>query len=202
MSNLLQVYESGVEEPENAMADKVHHDELDLLHEVCDGDIALHSVELAIQVCCDLTYQSRPQVLGPHREIIADKSQRQIIPSDLHDQGFELRMPFENLGHISDLEKDIAKQRKAIIYTPRHSTDRPLMLSNLGNSYLCRYDRFGYVKDMDSAIRLQLKAIASILRDSTLRLDLQSFPAWGLHMLADLNDLGRGRTLTMPSTRF
>ena len=33
------------------MADKVHHDDLDLLHEICDGGIA-HIVELVIQVCC------------------------------------------------------------------------------------------------------------------------------------------------------
>ena len=44
------------------MTDEIHHDELNLLHTICDGDIALHGVELAIQVC-DLTYQSRAQVL-------------------------------------------------------------------------------------------------------------------------------------------
>ena len=43
--------------------DKVHHDELNLLHEICDSDIALHSIELAIQVCCDLTYQFQVLVL-------------------------------------------------------------------------------------------------------------------------------------------
>ena len=63
MSNLLRESEEFVNEPENAMTDKVHHDELKLLHEICDGDIALHSVELAIQVCCVLIYQSRAQVL-------------------------------------------------------------------------------------------------------------------------------------------
>ena len=55
LSNLLCESEAFVKEPENAMTDKVHRDELNLLHEICDGDIALHSVELAIQVCCDLT---------------------------------------------------------------------------------------------------------------------------------------------------
>ena len=57
LSNLLCESEASIKEPENAMTDKVYHDELNLLHEICDGDIALHSVELAIQVCCDLTYQ-------------------------------------------------------------------------------------------------------------------------------------------------
>ena len=57
LSNLLSESEEFVKEPGNAMTDKVNHDELNLLHEICDGDIALHSVELAIQVCCDLTYQ-------------------------------------------------------------------------------------------------------------------------------------------------
>ena len=54
------------------MTDKLHHDELNLLHEICDGDIALHSVELAIKVlvCCYLTYQSRAQVLRLLRETI------------------------------------------------------------------------------------------------------------------------------------
>ena len=59
LSNLLCESEEFVKEPENAMMDKVHHDELILLHDICDGDIALHSIELAIQVRCDLTYQSR-----------------------------------------------------------------------------------------------------------------------------------------------
>ena len=65
LSDLLCESEEFVNEPENAMtdSDKVHHDELKLLHEICDGDIALHSVELAIQVCRDLIYQSRAQVL-------------------------------------------------------------------------------------------------------------------------------------------
>lgn len=57
LSDLLSESEEYVKEPENAMTDSVHHDELNLLHEICDGDIALHSVELAIQVCCDLSYQ-------------------------------------------------------------------------------------------------------------------------------------------------
>ena len=65
LSNLLCESEEFIKESENlnAMTDKVHHDELNLLHDICDGDIALHSIELAIQVCCDLTYQSRAQVL-------------------------------------------------------------------------------------------------------------------------------------------
>ena len=63
LSNLLCESEEFIKEPENAMTEKVHHDELNLLHEICDGDIALHSVELAIQVCCNLNYQSRAQVL-------------------------------------------------------------------------------------------------------------------------------------------
>jgi hypothetical protein len=67
LSNLLCESEEFIKEPENATTDKVHHDELNLLHEICDGDIALHSVELAIQVCCDLIHQSRAQVLRlPH----------------------------------------------------------------------------------------------------------------------------------------
>ena len=126
------------------MTSKVHHDELNLLQDICDGDIALHSVELAIQVCCDFTYQFRAQVLRLLHEIIVDKSQQQtLVPWELHNQGIELRTRFENLGLISDLEKAIAMLRKAIIYTPLNSADRPLMLSNLGDSYLIRYERFG-----------------------------------------------------------
>ena len=52
LSNLHCESEEFVKEPENTMTDKVHEDELNLLHELCDGDIALHSVELAIRVCC------------------------------------------------------------------------------------------------------------------------------------------------------
>ena len=94
--------------------------------------------------------QYRSQVLRPHRKIIVDI-----------------------LGHICNLEMAIAMQRKSIIYTPLHITDldRPLRLSNLGNLYLRRCERFGGVKDMDSesTIRLQLKAVTSIPRDSKLR---------------------------------
>ena len=53
LSNLLSESEEFVKEPENAMTEKVHHDELNLLQDICDGDIALHGVELAIQVGCD-----------------------------------------------------------------------------------------------------------------------------------------------------
>ena len=119
--------------------DKVHQDKLNLLHEICDGDIALHSVELAIQVCCNLTYRSRAQVLRLPREII-DKSQRQtLLPLELHYRGIELQKCFENLGHISDLEGAIAMQRRAIIFTPLNSANRPLMLSSLGTLYQHRY---------------------------------------------------------------
>ena len=40
-------------ELENAMSDELYHDKLKLLQEICDRDIALHSIELAIQVCCN-----------------------------------------------------------------------------------------------------------------------------------------------------
>ena len=56
LSNLLCESEEFIKDFENAMTNNLHRDELDLLHEICDGDIAFHSVELAIQVCCDLTY--------------------------------------------------------------------------------------------------------------------------------------------------
>jgi hypothetical protein len=51
LSNVLHESEEFIKEPEYAMTDKAHQDELDLLHEICDGDVALHSVELAFQVC-------------------------------------------------------------------------------------------------------------------------------------------------------
>ena len=63
LSNLICESEEFIKERENTMSDKVHRDELNLLHEICDGDIALHSVEEAVKVCCDLTYQTRTQVL-------------------------------------------------------------------------------------------------------------------------------------------
>ena len=169
LSNLLCESEEFVKD--NAMMDNVHHDELNLLHEIYDGDVALHSVEWAIQVCCNLTYQSRAQALRiPHEIIVLDKSQwRTLLPSELNNQGIELLKRFENLGHIGDLEKAIAMQRKVIISTPLNSADRPLMLSSLGTSYQRRYERFGDVKDIDSAISQQFKAVASIPRNSTRR---------------------------------
>ena len=99
-----------------------------------------------------------------------DKSQRQtLLPSQLHDQAIVLHARFENLRHISDLEKAIAMQRKAIISTPLNSADRPFMLTILGTLYLSRYELFWDVKDIDTAIRQQFKAVASIPRDSTHR---------------------------------
>ena len=101
-------------------------------------------------------------------EIIVDK---QNLPSssELNNQGNKLGKRFENSGQISYLEEAIAMQRKAIIFTPLNSANRPLMLSSLGTSYRRRYDRFGDVNDIDSAIRQQFKAVASTPRDSTHR---------------------------------
>ena len=168
--NLLSKSGKFGKEPENATTDKLHHHELNLLHETCDGDIALHSMELAIQVCCDLTYQSRAQVLRVPHEIIIDNSQWLTLPpSELLNQSIDLQERFDDLGHINDLEMAIAMQRKAIISTPLNNANRPLMLNGLGNSYLSRYDRFGDVKDIDSAITQQFKAVALIPRNSTHR---------------------------------
>lgn len=159
-------------EPENAMTDEFRDDKLKLLQEICDRDIALHSVELAVQVCCDLTYQSRAEVLRFYPEIIGNKSKWQtLLPSELHIRGIESLERFLSLGQFSDLEKAITIQRKAIIFTPHNSADRPKMLSILGISYSCRYEWFGFrdVKDIDFAIRQHSKALASLPRDSTDR---------------------------------
>jgi hypothetical protein len=90
-----------------------------------------------------------------------------VATFELHNRGIEFKLQerFQNLRHISDLEK------KAIISTPLNSDDRPLMLSSLGNSYKYRYEQFGDVKYIDSVIviRQQFKAVASIPRDSTTR---------------------------------
>ena len=172
LSNLLCESEEFINEPENTMINKVHRDELNLLQEICDFNIALHSVELAVHVCCDLTYQSRAQVLIFSPEIILNKSQWQnILPSELHWQGSALLERFKSLEKKSDMEEAIAMQRKAIIFTPLNSVDRPKMLSTLGISYRCRYEWFGFkdVKDFDSAIRQQIKALASVPRDSSDR---------------------------------
>jgi tetratricopeptide (TPR) repeat protein len=157
LSNLLCESEEFIKEPENAMTDKVHHDELNLLHEICDGDIALHSVELAIKVCYDLTYQSQVQVLRlPRREIIVDE--QTLLPSEIN-----------NKDNISDLERAIAMQRRAVASTPRDSTHRPAILMNLGNTYWFRFDQSGERKDIDSAIEQQLKAAASVPLNSVDR---------------------------------
>ena len=43
------------------ITDTVYQDQLNLLQAVCDSHVALHSVEMAIQVCCGLItmYSSR-----------------------------------------------------------------------------------------------------------------------------------------------
>ena len=101
--NLLCESEDFIKEPENLTTDRVHQDELNLLHDICDGDIALHDVELAIQVCCDLAYQSRAQLLRRPCEIFLYKGPRQTLLSlEIHDQGVELLNRFDNLGDIND----------------------------------------------------------------------------------------------------
>ena len=157
------------------MTDKAYRDKLKFLQEICDGDIALHSMELAIaQVCCDLTYQSRAQVLRLSCEIIVNESQRQnLLPqelaSELGRRGTALLKRFENMGHITDFDEAIAIQRKLNTFTLVNSADRPLMLTTLGSLYRDRYERFGDVKDIDSAIRQLAKALASIPPDSAHR---------------------------------
>ena len=51
LSNLLRESEVFVNELENVTMEQAHRDELKLLHVICDTDIALHSIETAIQVC-------------------------------------------------------------------------------------------------------------------------------------------------------
>ena len=41
-----------LDDPEIEMTDTVCEDQLNLLHVICDSHIALHSIEMAIQVCC------------------------------------------------------------------------------------------------------------------------------------------------------
>ena len=107
------------------------------------------------------------------REIIVDKSQWQTLsPLELNNQAIELRMRYENLGHISDLKKAIEMQRYAIVFTPLDSADRPIILSSLGSSYQCRFERFGERKDIESAVDQQLKAAASVPLNSVYRPDI------------------------------
>ena len=57
LSNLLHESEVFHSEPENATTGKAHQDELNLLHIICDSNIALHSIETAIQVCYYYTHR-------------------------------------------------------------------------------------------------------------------------------------------------
>ena len=90
-------------------------------------------------------------------------------------------------------------QRKSIIFTPLNSADWPLALSRLGISYQSRYEWFGDVKDI---VRQQFKAHWWLLRHSIVHADLQSLPTLERHVCVVLNDLGRGRTSTLPSNNI
>ena len=165
--NLLFESEEFINEPENAMTDKVHRDELTLLQEICDRDIALHSVELAVQVCCDLTNLER-KCLDFSPEIIGNMIQWQTSLSEIQ-RGLASQGRLESLGQISDLEKAIALRRKVIIFTPLNDPYRPTRLTNLGSSYHYRYEWLGSRDDIDSAVRLHSRALALAPRDSTVR---------------------------------
>ena len=166
--NLLFESEEFINEPENAMTDKVHRDELTLLQEICDRDIALHSVELAVQVCCDLTNLER-KCLDFSPEIIGNMIQWQTPLSEIQRRGLASQKRFQSLGQISDLEKAIALRRIVIIFTPLDDPYRPARLTNLGGSYHYRYEWLGSRDDIDSAVRLHSRALALAPRDSTVR---------------------------------
>ena len=166
-----------VSEPENAMTDKAHQDELNLLHIICDSNVALHSIETAIQVCPNSAYQSRPPVLRLLFEALDDGWQVQGSLTELNNEGLENFQNFERFGGVADLERAIAMFRIAVAFTPHNSPDRPGQLINLGNSYLSRFERFGKDKDIDLAIERQHEAVAST-------------PFNSLHLPGFLNSLG------------
>ena len=72
------------------------------------------------------------------------------------------------------MDSAIEQLLEAVVSIPLNSAERPVVHSSLGNSYLCRFQRFGAMQDIDSAVEQQLKAAASVPLNSIHRPDILS----------------------------
>jgi hypothetical protein len=62
---------------------------------------------------------------------------------------------------LSDLEDAISTLRHAVDLTPHGHPDTPGRLSNLGNTFVIRFERFGELSDLEQAISLYLHAASA-----------------------------------------
>ena len=177
---LLRESEEFVNEPERARTPNSHRDELNLLHIICDSDIALHSVELAIQVCCDLianeslvdqdimqlishgntASQSRAQ---GQRQLFDGQSMQQQVQQGpaLQRQEIEHLKGIHRSGGAFDLTRRIERLLDVIASAPLDSANRPALLNDLGMLYQSRFDLLEEVADLNAAVERKFEAVAS-----------------------------------------
>lgn len=58
-----------------------------------------------------------------------------------------------------DIAEAISAHQKAVKLTPQGHAELPVALTNLGNSFHCRFERTGELSDIAEAISLQRKAV-------------------------------------------
>ena len=81
------------------------------------------------------------------------------------------------------------KKTLQVVTTSRlESADQADTLDSLGQHYLCRFDWFGNIQDLDSAVKHLLEAVASIPLNHPGR-DLRFSTAWEFRIGFVLNDL-------------
>ncbi|KIM91726.1 hypothetical protein PILCRDRAFT_811016 [Piloderma croceum F 1598] len=80
-------------------------------------------------------------------------------PGFLSNLGGSLRIRFESLGELPDIESAILNQQRAVDLIDDGNPHKQIVLSNLGASQLRRFERLGIHSDLDDAISNQLLAV-------------------------------------------
>jgi CHAT domain-containing protein/exonuclease VII small subunit len=80
-----------------------------------------------------------------------------------------LRVRYERIGRVEDLDKSIRASQQAVALTPLDSPARHSRLNNLGNGLSNRYLRIGRPDDLNQAIRAWQEAIALTALDDPTR---------------------------------
>jgi tetratricopeptide (TPR) repeat protein len=83
------------------------------------------------------------------------------MPEILGYLGVLLRLRFERLGNVADIDDSIALSRRSVNLMPKNDPDRVNELANLGNSLMRRFERFGDITDIDKAIT-SLQAVVDL----------------------------------------
>lgn len=77
----------------------------------------------------------------------------------LNNLGNVLRVRFERLGNVKDLDEAVSYFERALKLMPDRHLGRPMLLRNLGNTLQVRFKCLGRISDLDQAILVQRTAI-------------------------------------------